>query len=86
MPNNNAYPKRNAFITRPIPAAVIPQNADVLPDTIKTKRVDDLTADELMQIIDYGTNFTGTELNPKRVADYNEIAVLAAQVKNQCEQ
>ncbi len=91
MKNNvpAANKKRNATLTKAISAAAsvsASESGTDFPDELLNKKVEDITPEEIAFMHDSNENFVGKEINPKRVAVYNEMLALAAQFAATCDQ
>lgn len=87
---NNNVPansrKKNAALTRPIPSTVTVESGTDFPEELLNKKVEDITPEEIAFMHDSNEHFTGKEINPKKVATYQELLALAAQLEEKCDQ
>lgn len=78
--------KMNATLTKAIPSAVTVESGTDFPEELLNKKVEDITPEEIAFMHDSNEHFTGKEINPKKVAAYQELLALAAQLEEKCDQ
>lgn len=77
--------KKNAALTRPIPSTVTANSGTDFPEELLNKKIEDITPEEIAFMNDSNENFTGKEINPKKVAAYKELLTFAAQLEEKCD-